>query len=149
VEPYREGEKPVEHYNRTEVELARIREQEETKRQRTLQVEKTKQASRSTEGYWVVRGLAIIAALGSVVTVCVAGYDAYSDKMHAEHPSFSDSHCTETAEIVNVGTSQRACGVGGWFEAKPTDKVGETLIRCHCGPKPETTAPAPPASSAP
>jgi hypothetical protein len=148
MEPYRESDGPREIYNRTEVELARIREQEETKRQRTLQIEKTKQTARGTDGYWVVRGLAVIGVATSVIAVCIAGYDAYSDKMHAEHPSFSDTHCVETAEIVSLSSSARSCTSGGWFEAKPTDKVGEMLIRCHCGPKPET-APAPSASSAP
>jgi hypothetical protein len=146
MEPYRTGEKPMEVYNRTEVELARIREQEETKRRIVSDREKTKQTARSADGYWVVRGLAVVGAAVSVIAVCVAGYNSYSDKMHAEHPAFGASGCVESAQIVTSDNSQKTCDHGGWFEALPTNKVGEVLIRCHCSPRPATP---PPASSAP
>jgi len=136
MEPYRTGEKSMEVYNRTEVELARIREQEETKRRIVSDREKTKQTARSADGYWVVRGLAVACAAVSVIAICLA----YSDKMHAEHPAFGASGCVETAQIVTADNSQKTCNHGGWFEAVPTNKVGEVLIRCHCSP---------PASSAP
>ena len=140
----------MEVYNRTEVELSRIREQEETKRQRTLQVEKTKQAARSSEGYWVVRGLAVAAAMVSVVSICIAGYNMYDDKMHAEHPAafVTSTNCRETAEVITNSDSSRSCGPGAWFESTPMALPGHILIRCHCGPKPAATA-SPSASSAP
>jgi len=140
--PFRENATP---------RIARIRETEETKRQRTLQIEKTKQAARSTEGYWVVRGLAVLCAVGSVIAVSVAGYNAYSDKMRAEHPAAfaTPKDCVETAEIVSIDTSSRSCPAGAWYESRPVDnKPGQMFIRCHCGPKPAVTA-APSTSSAP
>ena len=149
MEPYREGEKPVEVYNKTEVELARIREQEETKRSIVAAREKTRQTARSNDGYWVVRGMAIVGALLGTLIVSLAGYSAYSDKMHAEHPGYTDSHCIESAEVISVENSARTCANGGWFESLPTDKPGHILVKCHCTPKPATTSPTPGASSTP
>jgi len=131
MNPFRQNDPPV--VNKTEIELARIREHEETKRQQTAAREKTKQTARGADGYWIVRGMAIIAAALITLIVSIAYYNVQSDRVHAEHP---ETGCVETAEIITSAASQRSCANGGWFESKPTDQVGAMLIRCHCGPKP-------------
>lgn len=147
--PFRENATPDVAYNKTEVDLARIREQEETKRRITEAKEKTKQTARGTDGYWVVRGLAIIGGAVSVIAVCIASYNAYSDKMRAQNPAaFATSKdCVETEEVISIDNSARTCSPGGWYESNPTDRPGQLLIHCHCGPRPPASAA--PASSAP
>jgi hypothetical protein len=131
MNPFRQNDPPV--VNKTEIELARIREREETKRQQTAAREKTKQVVKGTDGYWIVRGMAIVAAALTTLIVSIAYYNVQSDRVRAEHPQ---SGCVETSEIITNTTAGRACANGGWFEATPTDQVGSMLIRCHCGPKP-------------
>ena len=137
MNPFRESAPPTVEYNKTEVELSRIREREETKRKIAVEKEKTKQGR--PDGYYIVRGLAVLGAVLITLITSIAWYNVTAERVHAEHPA---SSCVETAEVITESTQTRSCPNGGWFDAHPTDKVGEILIRCHCGPKPPETAPA-------
>ena len=132
VNPFREPSTSSETYNRTEVELARIREAEETKRQKIAAQEKTKQASRDTIGHWLVRFVAIVA----LVIVAVAIHDAYVERVHAEHPVVG---CVETAEVITNMNASRSCPNGGWIEHTSLNG-SQVLVRCHCSPKPATSS---------
>jgi len=131
MNPFRESAEPAVPYNKTEVDIARIRETEETKRQKLAAREKTKQTN---DGYWVIRGIGLLV---SVVLGITAGL-TYNAKLEAEHPQ--PLRCTETSEIVTVSADKRSCQEG-WIEATQTNVAGQLLIRCHCSPKPVGSAP--------
>jgi len=140
--PFRQSDSiPV---NKTEIELARIRETEETKRQNVAAREKTRQ--NRPDGYYVVRGIALGASVLITLIVSIASYSAHEDKMHAEHPaSFATSGCVETSEVISSANSARSCSNGGWFLATSMAN-GTVLVQCKCSPRPNATA-APSASA--
>jgi hypothetical protein len=142
--PFRQSEVRQETYNNTEVELARIREAEETKRQKTTAREKTRQAAYGSEGYWTRNVHAIVA----LVILGIVGAFVHNNYMDARYPKPVSALCVETAEIVTVNTESRRCLSGGWFEATPTGKPGEIYIRCRCDARPVVpTVPVAPAAS--
>jgi hypothetical protein len=144
MNPFRENDVPSVPYNKTEVQVARIREEEETKRRKAEAREKTRQVAKSHDGYWWVR----VVAAASTVIVSLIGYFAYVEHIHAIYPGSVESRCVETSEIVSISDSQKRCEGGGWFETKPTDKEGQLLVRCRCDRRPEPGAAAPAANPA-
>lgn len=127
MDPFRSSDAVT--YNKTDVEIARIREREETRRKRQEQ-----------PGYWLVRAC----GLATIVVACVLAaceYSAYLDSKRA--PT-----CTETVEVIGIQHSARQCANGGWFDSKPIGGHDQVEVHCHCTPKPSETATAPSASAA-
>src|ERR1700723_3725127 len=77
MNPFRTDASAGSDLNRTEIELAKIREREETKRRVIEARELTKQKS---EGYWVVRGLAVAALSLSVLIGAIATYNIVAER---------------------------------------------------------------------
>ena len=146
--PFRENDPPA--VNKTEIELARVREREETKRKLGVEREKTKQASRASAGFWLARSVAIASLLG----VAIVGYAAYAKHVDAQHPDLTNK-CVESVEVISWNDSRRECGNGGWFDRTPLgNNNNNVIIHCHCSPMPAssttgTSTAAPVATAAP